>query len=138
MASTLLGLIAPVAAGDQEWTRFRGPNGCGVGQASQIPDTWTEKDYNWKIQLPGKGFSSPVIWDDRLYVTSTIEESATFVTLCLNTTGRARREDVHRSGASELQKRKRQIERRLADAESHRDGAKLHCRGLSRAETEIG
>ena len=85
LTSIILGSAAPVAAEDREWTRFRGPNGCGVGQASQIPEAWTEKDYNWKIQLPGKGFSSPVIWDDRLYVTSTIEESATFITLCLNT-----------------------------------------------------
>jgi len=86
LTSILFGSTAPVAAGDQEWARFRGPNGCGIGQASHIPETWTERDYNWRIQLPGKGFSSPVIWDDRLYVTSTIEESATFITVCLNTT----------------------------------------------------
>ncbi len=76
----------PVAADDQEWTRFRGPNGCGVGQALHIPQTWSETDYNWRTQLPGKGFSSPVIWDDRLYVTGTVEESATFITTCLSTT----------------------------------------------------
>ena len=75
----------PAAGADGEWTRFRGPNGCGVGEASGIPETWTERDYNWKVELPGKGFSSPVIWDDRLYLTSTIEEQTTFIALCLNT-----------------------------------------------------
>ena len=85
LTSIIFGSAASMAAGEGEWTRFRGPNGCGVGQASQIPETWTERDYNWKTRLPGKGFSSPVIWYDRLYVTSTIEESATLITLCLNT-----------------------------------------------------
>jgi len=85
LISIFFASAAPVATGDEQWTRFRGPNGNGVGQASHLPETWTESDYNWKIQLPGKGFSSPVIWNDRLYVTSTIEESATLIILCLNT-----------------------------------------------------
>jgi hypothetical protein len=36
----------------QEWTRFRGPNGTGESEA-EIPATWTDKDLNWKIELPG-------------------------------------------------------------------------------------
>ncbi|NUQ63124.1 MAG: PQQ-binding-like beta-propeller repeat protein [Pirellulales bacterium] len=76
----------PSTASDREWTRFRGPNGCGAGEAFGIPETWTERDYRWRVELPGKGFSSPVVWDDRLYLTSTIEETATFIVLCLNTT----------------------------------------------------
>lgn len=85
LTSIALGWASTGAAEDREWTRFRGPNGCGVGRAAHIPETWSEGDYNWRTELPGKGFSSPVIWDDRLYVTATIEELTTFITLCLNT-----------------------------------------------------
>jgi outer membrane protein assembly factor BamB len=54
----------------QEWTRFRGPNGQGISSAKAIPVKWTEKDYNWKVRLPGIGHSSPVIWEDKVFVTS--------------------------------------------------------------------
>ena len=44
----------------QEWTRFRGPNGSGISSATHIPLKWTDDDYNWKIDLPVQGSSSPV------------------------------------------------------------------------------
>ena len=62
-------LWASVSQG-QEWTRFRGPNGQGVSDAKTIPVKWTEKDYNWKVELPGGGHSSPVLWGEKLFVTS--------------------------------------------------------------------
>jgi len=36
-------------AGAQEWTRFRGPNGSGVSDATTVPVKWTNDDYNWQI-----------------------------------------------------------------------------------------
>jgi outer membrane protein assembly factor BamB len=62
-------LLVSVVQG-QEWTRFRGPNGQGISNAKAIPVKWTEKDYNWKVRLPGIGHSSPVIWEDKVFVTS--------------------------------------------------------------------
>jgi len=62
-------LLASVSQG-QEWTRYRGPNGQGISQAKTIPVKWTEKDYNWKVNLPGGGHSSPVVWGDKVFVTS--------------------------------------------------------------------
>jgi outer membrane protein assembly factor BamB len=64
----LLLLLVSVAQG-QEWTRFRGPNGQGISYAETIPVKWAEKDYNWKVQLPGVGHSSPVIWGDKVFLT---------------------------------------------------------------------
>lgn len=69
----------------QEWTRFRGPNGSGIGHAINVPAEWTEADYNWRVQLPGIGHSSPVIWGQRLFVLSADPEDATRYVLCLNT-----------------------------------------------------
>jgi outer membrane protein assembly factor BamB len=54
----------------QEWTRFRGPNGSGVSDAKTVPASWTESDYNWRLDLPGEGHSSPVLWGERLFLTS--------------------------------------------------------------------
>jgi outer membrane protein assembly factor BamB len=85
LASLVLGCVLPATAAEPQWTRFRGPNGCGACESAAIPVTWTERDYRWRVKLPGAGFSSPVVWDDRLYVTSTIEEAATFIVLCLKT-----------------------------------------------------
>ena len=61
-------LVSPGFA--QEWTRFRGPNGEGISHCKTIPTKWTDKDFRWKIELPGKGHSSPVVWGDRVFVTS--------------------------------------------------------------------
>lgn len=60
----------------QEWTRFRGPNGTGVSNAKTIPIHFTEKDFNWKIALPGEGHSSPVIWGDKIFLTSSDSQQA--------------------------------------------------------------
>ncbi|MCA9140363.1 MAG: PQQ-like beta-propeller repeat protein [Planctomycetales bacterium] len=54
----------------QQWNRFRGPGGSGVAQAD-LPVTWSESEnLAWKTDLPGKGSSSPVVWNDRIYLTS--------------------------------------------------------------------
>lgn len=80
LLATMLAAHAPA----QEWTRFRGPNGSGVGKASAIPLHWTEKDYNWKVRLPGVGHSCPVLWGERLFVTSADEETGKRMLLCLH------------------------------------------------------
>ena len=69
----------------QEWTRFRGPNGSGISDAKTVPVEWNEKEYNWVTDLPGRGHSSPVIWGEKLFVTSCDEESVTRHLLCINT-----------------------------------------------------
>jgi outer membrane protein assembly factor BamB len=64
-------------ANAQEWTRFRGPNGTGGNEDDSIPAQWTDADFNWKIELPGRGHSSPVLWGDRLFILSADPETAT-------------------------------------------------------------
>lgn len=81
----LLGSVLAAHAPAQEWTRFRGPNGSGVGTARTIPIHWTDKDYNWKVRLPGVGHSCPVLWGERLFLTSADEETGKRTLLCLDT-----------------------------------------------------
>ena len=61
--------ISPARADEAPWNRFRGPNGSGISDAKTVPARWTDKDYNWTIDLPGPGHSSPVAWDQRIFVT---------------------------------------------------------------------
>lgn len=70
---------------DEPWSRFRGPNGSGVSEATTIPTKWTEKDYNWIIDLPGPGNSSPVVRDDKLFVTAADEDKLLRHLLCYST-----------------------------------------------------
>lgn len=86
----LLASVAPAAsllrsktAGGQQWTRFRGPNGQGISYAETIPIKWTQKDYNWKVKLPGGGHSSPVIWGDKVFLTSGDQKTSRGMLLAL-------------------------------------------------------
>ena len=60
----------------QNWPRFRGPNGQGISHAKNIPAKWTQDDYNWKVTLPGTGYSSPAVWDGIVFITCSEKEKA--------------------------------------------------------------
>lgn len=70
----------------QEWTRFRGPNGTGISHTKTIPTNISDADLNWKIDLPGVGHSSPVLWGDRLFLTSTGDKAGGIFVLCFDAT----------------------------------------------------
>ena len=74
---------AAARAADADWPRFRGPNGQGISDAKTVPVRWTDKDYNWKVSLPGAGHSSPVLWGDRIFLTSADPKTAKRTVLCL-------------------------------------------------------
>lgn len=77
-------------AAEENWPRFRGPNGTGISPATTVPATWTKDDYRWTVDLPGIGHASPVVWGKRLFVTCGDHKSAKRSILCLSTgTGRA-------------------------------------------------
>ena len=75
-------LIQSVVA-SEAWLRFRGANGSGQSDAVNIPIKWNEGDYNWQVDLPGIGHSSPVISGDRIVVTSGDPEGAARYVICL-------------------------------------------------------
>lgn len=77
--------FASQAVEAQEWTRFRGPNGTGIVESADIPTTWTAEDQNWVAKLPGLGHSCPVIWGERIFLTSATEDGTSRNVLCLST-----------------------------------------------------
>jgi outer membrane protein assembly factor BamB len=68
IAVPFLALVTPQLTDAQEWTRFRGPNGTGISDADSIPTKWTDADYNWKVDLPGIGHASPVLWGEKIFI----------------------------------------------------------------------
>ncbi len=70
----LLLIAASAFAGASDWPQFRGPGASGVGSGSP-PAEWngeSGKNVLWKTPIPGLGHSSPVIWGDKLFVTSAV------------------------------------------------------------------
>src|SRR4029434_3803363 len=65
------------------WPSFRGSRGSGVADGQNLPDRWnveTREHVLWRTPIPGLAHSSPIIWADRLFVTSAISSrgDATF------------------------------------------------------------
>jgi outer membrane protein assembly factor BamB len=58
----------------ENWAQFRGPNGAGLSAEKGLPVKWTAKDYKWQVELPGIGHSSPVVWEDRVIITSAVNK----------------------------------------------------------------
>ncbi|MBP84749.1 MAG: hypothetical protein CMO61_12975 [Verrucomicrobiales bacterium] len=79
---TCLLLLASIELAAQEWSRFRGENGTGIGKISSLPDSFTKADYDWAIKLRGVGHSSPVLWGDQLFLTLADEEKGQRVVAC--------------------------------------------------------
>ena len=69
----VLGLIA-LSAHAQNWPGWRGPTADGVTPEKNFPIKWSASDnIAWKTPIPGRGHSSPVVWGDRVFVTSCVE-----------------------------------------------------------------
>ena len=67
-----------------ESNRFRGPDGSGTYTAKDLPSFWNPDDYQWTVELPGDGHSSPIGWGDHIYVTSTDRGNPKVILLCLD------------------------------------------------------
>ncbi len=65
---------APAAPKGSNWAGWRGPEGRGVSDEKNLPTEWSEsKNVRWKTPIPGRGFSSPIIWGNRVFLTTAIE-----------------------------------------------------------------
>jgi outer membrane protein assembly factor BamB len=68
---------APSVPADMIWPQFRGAMGRGVSSIDNLPITWsTTKNVAWKAVIPGRGWSSPIVWGDQVIVTSTVSPGA--------------------------------------------------------------
>jgi len=68
----LAGFSASRAA-SQDWPQWRGPEANGVAHGANPPTEWNEeKNVRWKVEVPGRGHASPVVWKDRVYLLSAV------------------------------------------------------------------
>lgn len=91
----LLSLLATSALAE-DWPGWRGPRGDGISSEKNIPTQWSNtENIHWKVAIPGKGHSSPIVWQDRVFVTTCIEEKEQRVLYCLDRgTGKTQWEKV--------------------------------------------
>jgi outer membrane protein assembly factor BamB len=78
-----LGSAAPAA----DWPQFRGPHSDGRYEGPPLPTEWgTDKNVAWKTEVPGKGWSSPIIWKGKVYLTTAVQDGDKYSlqALCVN------------------------------------------------------
>jgi len=77
LAGLALGMaFLSARAADTDWPQFRGPNASGVAEKSAVPTTWnveTGENILWRVPVPGLAHSSPIVWGDRVYITTVVK-----------------------------------------------------------------
>lgn len=55
------------------WPQFRGPGACGVAEGNALPEQWSAtENVAWKTDIPGRGWSSPIVWGNRVFLTTVV------------------------------------------------------------------
>jgi outer membrane protein assembly factor BamB len=77
LCSCLFVSFVILTAAATDWPQFRGPTGDGHAAAKNLPTTWNETtNVAWKTEIPGKGWSSPSLFQNRLYLTTSVPVDA--------------------------------------------------------------
>jgi len=83
----VLAVLVALASRGGNWPRWRGPNADSIADSGSLPIEWSPaKNIRWSVKLPGWGTSSPVLYGDRLFITSQVEEGSkkSLLTLCFH------------------------------------------------------
>src|SRR5687767_5570374 len=71
-AMFMLTLAVTTSLHANHWPGWRG-TGNGVAADESYPVAWDAANIRWKTPIPGRGHSSPIVWDDRIFLTTSIE-----------------------------------------------------------------
>jgi outer membrane protein assembly factor BamB len=71
--ATELGGVQGTPPENKDWPGWRGADGNGVSTDASFPVSWDATNIRWKTPIPGRGHSSPIVWNDRIFLTSSIE-----------------------------------------------------------------
>lgn len=70
LPSLFIAMLSSTIAGVDDWPQFRGPGGLGVSTSKSLPSEWNDSNnIVWKTELPGSGTSSPVVFQNRIFLT---------------------------------------------------------------------
>lgn len=78
--------LLPVAStfAEDQWSQFRGPGGNGYSQSTALPLEWDDRSIVWKTPIHDRGWSSPVIWNDQVWMTTATKEGHKFFAVCVD------------------------------------------------------
>jgi outer membrane protein assembly factor BamB len=83
-AGAALLAACPRGAPAEEWPCWRGPRGDGTSRETGIPVRWSAtENIRWKVPIPGRGYASPIVWGDRVFLTACEERKKERLLLCL-------------------------------------------------------
>jgi outer membrane protein assembly factor BamB len=83
----LVTLVATASVRADNWPQWRGPNGDGISKETNLPTRWSAtQNVAWTLTMPGMGGSTPILWGDRIFLTS--EDGDDLVLLCVSTAGK--------------------------------------------------
>lgn len=72
--SAFLPLAVTASGPGANWPQWRGPDGQGISAEKNLPVEWSDKkNIQWKTPIPGKGHSSPIVWDKHIFLTTSVE-----------------------------------------------------------------
>jgi outer membrane protein assembly factor BamB len=78
-------LTVPRTATAENWPGFRGPSRQGISNEKNLPIQWSAtSNIVWRTAIPGEGWSSPIVFGDRIFVSTATEEGASYHLLCLD------------------------------------------------------
>lgn len=90
------------AQADSNWPGWRGPRADGHSDEKDLPVRWTEESVAWKTPLKGWGQSSPVIWGDRIFLTTALDKGRRRIVFCVDrNSGKIEWEQVAWTGVPE-------------------------------------
>ncbi len=79
-------VTVPTATSSKNWHQWRGPNNDGISSETDVPVQWTQtENVLWRLPLPGEAASTPVVWGEKIFLTSAEESS--LVLMCISTKG---------------------------------------------------
>src|SRR5262245_43721212 len=92
----VVGFVPAHAISAENWPQFRGPNGDGTSDANALPTKWSEtENVKWKTPLHDRGWSSPVVWGDQIWVTAATEDGQKDYAICLDKDSGKLIHDIH-------------------------------------------
>ncbi len=85
MRLVVLLFFMPCLLLSENWPNWRGPSGDGISLEKGIPVKWSPtENIAWRVAIPGKGHSSPVVWDNKVFLTTCLPEKEQRLLLCLD------------------------------------------------------
>ncbi len=67
----------------ENWPKFRGPNGDGTSNETNLPIKWdATTNMIWKTEIPGSGYASPIVWENKLFTVTALQETQEKLLLC--------------------------------------------------------